>query len=220
MIQENLTVEMQKVINKKKDKEEYSFLYITLFRKSIFLNKIKSDSIIKSQDIWIKERINYLNKSRNENNLYNFSEFKAEEDDYATALQERNNLFCFSHSIKEFYLNTICILEPKTTLYSLFYMAEGGIFTSQIEANSMEQAIMLFMVNKPNFEDLLKEKEKYHLLLDYLENYEIKDKNYPSIKIAAMNGNEKPIKLKKRNKNELRFSQKNYTLLIVPTGKI
>jgi hypothetical protein len=210
---------MQKVINKKKDKEESSFLYITLFRKSFFLNKIKSDSIIKSQDVWIKERINYLNKGRNEANLYDFSEFKAEEEDYATALQERNNLFCFSHSIREFYLNTFCVLEPKTTLYSLFYIAEEGVFTSQVEANSMEEAILLFKKKTTNFESLLENKEKYYYLLYNIEEYEIKDKNYSTIKIIAMDNENRYIKLKKRNKNELRFSQKNYTLLIVPTGK-
>lgn len=220
MIQEKLTVEMQKVTNKKKNNEKKYFFYITLFRNSVFLNKVKSTSLIESQDVWLRERINYLNKNKTESNLYQFSEFKTEEDDYATALQERNNLFCAGHSIREFYLNTICILEPITILYSLFYVAEGGIFTSQVEANSMEQAIMLFLVNKPDFEDLLEDKNKYHQLLDNLEEFEIKDKNYSSIKIAAINDKEESIKLKKRNKNELRFSQKNYTLLIVPTGKV
>lgn len=218
MIQEKLTVEMQKATNKKNN-EKKTFLYITLFRNSVFLNKVKSTSLFESQDVWLRERINYLNKNKAESNLYQFSEFKTEENNYATTLQERNNLFCASHSIREFYLNTICILEPTTILYSLFYVAEGGIFTSQIEAKSMEEATWLFMINKPDFENLLNDKEKYHHLLDNLDSYEIKDKNYPSIKIAAMNNENKSIKLKKRNKNELRFSQTNYTIFIVPTDR-
>lgn len=205
---------------KKKDNFKIPFLYITLFRNAVFLNKIQSKSLIESQDLWIKQRINYLNKNRAKDNLYQISEFLSEEDNYSIALQERKNLFCYSHSIREFYLNTICVLEPKTTLYSLFYIAEGGIFTSQVEANSIENAILLFILNKPDFENLLKDKNKYHQLLENLEKFEVKDKNYSSIKIAAMNSDEKVIKLKKRNKNELRFSQKNYTILIVPTGKI
>ncbi len=279
MTKENLTVEMQKETNKKQATSNKTFLYITLFRNSVFLNKIQSKSLIESQNIWIKERINYLNKNKEKNNLYQFSEFKTEEDDYATALRERKNLFCFSHSIREFYLNTICVLEPKTTLYSLFYMAEGGIFTSQIEADSMEKACELFRENTPDFESLLEDKEKYYELLyrltsqnktkfiekiaslfnikeieslllenkekyyrflyynknflkySYLKyedicdsenytNYIIKQKILPYIEIATMNANKTTVKINKGNKNELRFSQKNYTILIVPTGKI
>ena len=64
MTKENLTVEMQKETNKKQVAKKKPFLYITLFRNSVFLNKIQSKSLIESQDLWIKQRINYLNKNR------------------------------------------------------------------------------------------------------------------------------------------------------------
>lgn len=207
----------EKLIVEKVKENKILFSYVTLFRKSIFLSFIESNSLVQAHNKWIEKRVDYLNKT-SPNFLYQKNEFETDDEDKGVLLNDSTNLFCFSNTIREFYLHTIAPLQLKsTTLYSLFFTVGEGILTSQTKANSVEEAYQNFLKNKNQFDEYLENPELYYFLIEKFEDYQATIKNHSYIKVASMNDKKEFVKPRKRRKNEWRFSQKNYTLFIFPT---
>jgi hypothetical protein len=201
----------EKIIAKAQKDNNFLFAYTVHFRKTIFLSFLNSPTVFQSQEIWLKNRLKTLNK------VEKFEELKADKDDIPLQLNESKNIFGFSTLIREFYMQRITVIHKKTNLYSLHLNIEGGLFTIQTHANSIEEAHSNFLKTKNEFDEYLENPEIYHFLLENFDNYQAIIQNHSYIKVASMNEKKEFVKPRKRRKNEWRFSQRNCTIFIFPT---
>lgn len=200
--------------------EGQEFACITLFRRFVYFSLLTADTPMNAHRAWVRHRLDYLNQRRS--SPYLLFDYYPEEDDEPVALDGREWMFCSTSSIREFYLHTfIAFNKPEPSkLYSVSLCAEGGIYSTQLIADSLDDAVKeLRGKQKHVFDKYLSEPRGYYMLLDDFEAYRVLQDNQLGLRIASIYADEngrRIVKPSRRGKERV-FSQNSYTLFIVPT---
>lgn len=213
-------VEKTTVKSPKDRGEGQEFACITLFRRFVYFSLLTADTPMNAHRAWVRERLDYLNQRRSR--PYLLSDYYPEEDDEPVALDGRQRMFCSTSSIREFYLHTFiaCNKPESSKLYSVSLCAEGGIYSTQLIADSLDEALKgLKGEQKHVFDEHLSEPKGYYTLLDDFEACSVPQDEQLGLRIASVHADEhggRTVKPSRRGE-EMVFSQSSYTLFIIPT---
>lgn len=172
---------------------------------------------------WISQRIDYLNKRKTK--PYAITAFYPDTDDEPIALIQRQNMFCSTSNIHEFYMHTFipCSSPDRSRLYSINLCAEGGVYSTQIMANSFDEALKaLQSMQKHVFDEYLSAPEIYYAILNNFDSHRVLQRNFPEVWICSAYSQENDILTTQPTQRggESLFSQSHYTLFIIPTSEV
>ena len=196
------------------------FACISLFRRFVYFSLIPATTPMEAHRTWLSQRIAYLNIRRS--TPYVLSAHYPDADDEPMALEERRNMYCSTSNIREFYLHTFIGYSPSEVsgLYSVNLCAEGGIYSTQIAADSLEGALSVLKDAKLHiFDEHLSTPKNYYALLEEAGTCRLLHDVFPNLWISSayLNGNTlEPSNTSIRGKERV-FSQEEYTLFVVPT---
>jgi hypothetical protein len=202
----------------------HAFACISLFRSSVYFSILPVATPMQAHEAWINQRINYLNKRRKEN-PYPITALYPDTDDEPIALMQRQNMFCATSNIREFYMHTFisCSSPDISRLYSINLCAEGGIYSTQIMANSFDEVLKtLQSMQKHVFDEYLSAPEIYYAILNNFDSYRVLQSNFPDVWICSAYSQENDILTTQPTQRggESLFSQSQYTLFIIPTSEV
>jgi hypothetical protein len=130
-------------------------------------------------------------------------------------LQDREQVYCTTTRLGLFYLHTFVACAEASNRYAVCLCADGGVYTAQIEAASLEEALPALQdPQQHGFREFLP--QAFHALLRHFEAHRVLRQEYPPLAIAACDATGQATAPPTRKGQEWRFSPQSCVLFVVP----